>query len=245
VGQDIPARWRALEAFVRTWYAVPLKPSDVVLGDKVRIGLADVALAKVGPVALAEWFRLVGRRPEREEGGFLIFPEPTVFSRWPQRPRATTTMLDAADLRRGLLPVLTNDSGHGGYGLRMQDPAEDPPVHCLLGEMDEAEADEPFPGTLSQLLTAAVIAETLRDGEEGVGPLGKLARGVKRLEGPLRDGADLAAAGLRLVGEGLPGQRLHANEDETALVGVEADGAQALVRTPAARQAVQALFAPS
>lgn len=240
---EVPARWSKLDAFVRAWYAVPLKPTDEVLGGKVRIGLADVALAKVGPVALAEWFRLVGRRTDREEGGFLVFPEPTVFSRWPVRPRATTTMLDAADLRRGLLPVLTNSSGHGGYGLKMQDPGEDPPVHQLFGEMVPEEADEPFPGTLSQLLTAAVIDETLRDGEEGAGPLGKLARGVRRLEGPLRDGADLAS--LKPAGGALPGQALYSNPDDTALVCIEADGARALVKTPAARKAIEALFAPT
>ena len=164
-------RWHELREFVSRWYRDPLQPSDVLAR----------RFAKLGPPALVEWFELVGERPQET---FLSFPDPEVFSTWPQVPKATRATLASADSERGVLPLVVC-GGHGGWGVDVSDPLPDPPVTLL--EL-EGETSEPFEGSLSSLLTAAVIVGTVCNES----PLGPLAEGVRCLD-PDQVGSELSA----------------------------------------------------
>lgn len=164
-------RWFDLKAFVERWYRDPLQPSDAITR----------RFPKLGPPALVEWFELVG---ERLEEAFLSFPDPEVFSTWPKVPTATRATLAGADSARGVLPLVVC-GGHGGWGVEVQDPLPDPPVTLL--EL-EGETSEPFEGSLSSLLTAAVIVSTISNES----PLGPLAEGVRCLD-PDQVGSELSA----------------------------------------------------
>lgn len=153
-------RWGKLARFVERWYGSPLSPSP-----------GPDRLASVQPAALREWYLLAGGRAERR-GLYKILPLADL-GRGRPGPR-----------RRGTVELVTDGSGHGRW-LVPTTPGTDDPV--MIREDDEADEDElPWePITLSQLLTAVVIRETIEAGaradQDGTGPLGRLREGIRGL----------------------------------------------------------------
>ena len=145
-------RWEPLRRFVELWYAEPLSQDSGVLPEEI-----DATVERLGaplPVALTEWFELVGRRLRNVQDA-------------PRR-------LDQIEIGDGTIDVWVENQGVWSICAPMDE--EDP--LCRL----DRDTSFVFPATpLSRTLLGMVVSDTLVGAWAGsrIGPLGTLGPSVR------------------------------------------------------------------
>lgn len=181
-GGDVPLdllraspRWRRLTGFVRKWYSSPLEDEDGNTPEEIEE--AERRLEVEFPVAVREWFRLIGWRLQAAG----------------MRPRTSTALRPRGlqELRAEPFPyspvsliALFDDGENASWGFSTADlePA-DPAGQVLLSPQAHRSRSGQEHESLSELLMTLVVRETLiRAGcgeDHGcLGPLGEDVRGA-------------------------------------------------------------------
>jgi hypothetical protein len=158
-------RWRRLTGFVRKWYARPLGDGD---GNTLEeIAAAEARLGTTLPIAVREWYRLVGCRVRQVQDA------PVGLKKLP-------SLRDEDD---GMIVLYVENQSVVRWGFRAADAIEiDPPGY--VSDAGDSTRWSRQHDSVSELLLTLVLSETLIGAWAGrglgsLGPLGEEVRGTQ------------------------------------------------------------------